>query len=82
MKKIREVLRLKWDLKCSNRKIASSIGISSSTVSECIKRAERNGLSPARNRKALLTAKEGGPSSLLAFLRGDSHYLCLHMTVF
>ena len=45
MKKIREVLRLKWDLKCSNRKIASSIGVSSSTVSECIKRAERNGLS-------------------------------------
>ncbi len=39
MRKIREVLRLKWDLKCSNHLIACSVGISSSTVSECVRRA-------------------------------------------
>lgn len=44
MKKIREILRLKWDLNCSNRKIARSVGISSSTVSECLRRAKQKGL--------------------------------------
>jgi transposase len=44
MKKIREILRLKWELNCSNREIASSIGISSSTVSECIRRAKEANL--------------------------------------
>jgi transposase len=39
MRKIKEILRLKLDLKRSNREIAASIGISSSTVSECIRRA-------------------------------------------
>ena len=39
MRKIREILRLKWDLKCSNHLISCSVGISSSTVSECMRRA-------------------------------------------
>jgi len=41
MRKIREILRLKWELKCGNRTIATSVGVSSSTVSDCLKRAER-----------------------------------------
>jgi transposase len=40
MRKIREILRLKWDLKCSNHLISRSIGVSSSTVSECVRRAK------------------------------------------
>lgn len=45
MKKIREVLRLKWACQCSNHLIACSIGISSSTVSECLRRAQAANLS-------------------------------------
>jgi transposase len=39
MRKIREILRLKWECQCSNHLIACSVGVSSSTVSECIRRA-------------------------------------------
>ena len=38
MKKIKEVLRLKWDLGLSNRDIANSIQISPSTIGDCLKR--------------------------------------------
>jgi len=44
MRKIGEVLRLKWDCKLSNRAIARSCHISHSTVSEYLARAERAGL--------------------------------------
>lgn len=44
MRKIKEILRLKWQLSRSNREIAASIQISSSTVSECLKRAKQAGL--------------------------------------
>lgn len=40
MRKIREILRLKWACHCSNRLIAASVSVSSSTVSECIRRAK------------------------------------------
>lgn len=40
MRKIREILRLKWECKCSNIAIARSIGISSSTVYECVQKAK------------------------------------------
>ena len=39
MRKIRELLRLKWELKNSNQKIAISLAMSSSTVHECLRRA-------------------------------------------
>jgi len=39
MRKIREILRLKFDLKNSNQKIGNSLAISSSTVYECLRRA-------------------------------------------
>ncbi len=44
MKKIKEILRLKWDLGLSNRDIANSIQISPSTVGDCLKRVARAGL--------------------------------------
>ena len=40
MKKIRELLRLKFEFQFGNKKIANSLGISSSTVSECLLRVK------------------------------------------
>lgn len=45
MRKIKEVLRLKWGQKLSNRQIAKSCSISHSTVSDYLLRAELAGLS-------------------------------------
>ena len=45
MRKIREVLRLKWECGLSNRAIARSCSISHSTVGEYLRRAEEAGLS-------------------------------------
>jgi transposase len=45
MRKIREVLRLKWECSLSNRAIARSCSISHSTVGEYVRRAEEAGLS-------------------------------------
>ena len=45
MRKIREVLRLKWAAGMSNRRIAASCGVSRPTVSEYLRRAESAGLS-------------------------------------
>lgn len=39
MRKIKEILRLKFECQCSNHLIALSVGVSSSTVSECLRRA-------------------------------------------
>ena len=45
MRKIKEVLRLKWGNGMSNRRIAASSGIGRPTVSEYLRRAEEPGLS-------------------------------------
>ena len=45
MRKIQEVLRLKWERGLSNRQIAKSCSTSRSTVSEYVSRAEAAGLS-------------------------------------
>jgi len=45
MRKIREVLRLKWECGLSNRAIARSCSISHSTVGEYVRRAKETGLS-------------------------------------
>ena len=45
MRKIREILRLKWECKLSNKAIAKSIGNSSSTVHDCLQKAKRANLS-------------------------------------
>jgi len=44
VRKIKEVLRLKWECQISERSIARSCRISRSTVSEYVKRAEAAGL--------------------------------------
>lgn len=44
MRKIREVLRLKWDRGLSNRNIALSCSLGRTTVGEYLERAERSGL--------------------------------------
>ncbi|MCX6226983.1 MAG: IS21 family transposase [Bacteroidia bacterium] len=44
MRKIKEILRLKMDLKRTNREIAKSIGISNSTVGSCLRRFSFAGL--------------------------------------
>jgi transposase len=45
MRKIREVLRLKWASKLSNRAIANACLLARSTVAECLERATNAGLS-------------------------------------
>ena len=45
MRKVREILRLRFDLKHSYQKIAASVGVSSSTASDTCARAKRAGLS-------------------------------------
>ncbi len=45
MKKIRTALYMKWSLKRTNREIAISIGVSSSTISDCLGRAKFTQLS-------------------------------------
>ena len=45
MRKIRELLRLRGFFKLSDRAIAKSCSIARSTVSECLKRASKAGLS-------------------------------------
>jgi transposase len=45
MRKIKEVLRLKWEHGLSNRKIARSCSISRSTVADYLRRFEDEGLS-------------------------------------
>ena len=45
MRKIKEVLRLKWEQGISNRKIATSCNISRPTVGEYLRRADEAGLS-------------------------------------
>ena len=44
MRKIKEILRLKWDLGLSDRQAGRSLKIAHSTVREYVKRAERAGL--------------------------------------
>ncbi len=45
MRTIREILRLSWDCKLSQRQIASSCNIARSSVGEYIRRAQAAGLS-------------------------------------
>ena len=45
MRTIREVLRLKWEKKLSNKQIAKSCNIARSTIRDYLERAQRAGLS-------------------------------------
>lgn len=57
MRKIREVLRLKYELGLGDRRIAEAIGSARSTVQECLRRAREAGLAwplaPELNEEAL-----------------------------
>ena len=44
MRKIKEILRMKWALGLSDRQVAASLKIAHSTVGEYLKRAEQAGL--------------------------------------
>lgn len=44
MRTTREILRLKWAYRCSNRQVAQSCGVARSTVAECLRRAKDAGL--------------------------------------
>jgi len=44
MRKLKEILRLKWSLGQSHRAIATSVKVSASTVSDCVRRASQSGL--------------------------------------
>lgn len=60
MRKVKEILRLRWGLGLSIRQIARSCSVSHSTVSELLCRAEKAGLSwplPAEMDEAALEAK-------------------------
>ena len=61
MRKIKEVLRLKWSKNLSNRRIASSCGIGCPTVSEYLRRVESAGLSwpLPENRDTYPSPKQG-----------------------
>ena len=45
MRKIKETLRLKWEMKLTNREIGRSVGVSNSTIGGCLKRAKSADLS-------------------------------------
>ena len=50
VKKIKEVLRLKWSLGLSARQVGASLRIAHSTVGEYIQRAEQAGLDWIKSR--------------------------------
>ena len=45
MRKIKEILRLRFDCKCSHEEIAKSVGIGSTTVGECLNRTKKANIS-------------------------------------
>ena len=81
MRKIREVLRLKWAAGMSNRRIAASCGVSRPTVSEYLRRAESAGLSwrlPADASDARLERLLFPPPDVPASARGVPDFAEVH----
>ena len=82
MRKIREVLRLKWDGGVSNRRIAQSCAIGRPTVTEYLRRAAAAGLSwplPAELDDAELERRLfPRPASLPADLRTAGDWAQVH----
>ena len=78
MRKLKELFRLKFDCQLSNRKTASSCGISRPTVSEYLFRAAQQGLT--RNLSRLIIVEEQGLSLQWRFciqegLRHEKYHL-------
>ena len=82
MRKINEVLRLRFELKRSHRQIAQSIGAASSTVAEYLRRFAETGLSwplPVALSEAELEAKLFPPaSSVPVSQRSPPDWAALH----
>lgn len=82
MRKIQEVLRLKWSQGLSNRQIAKACGIARPTVGEYLRRAGQAGLAwplPAGLDEAALERQLfPSPSSLPAQVRGEPDWSLLH----
>ena len=82
MRKIKDVLRLKWGKGMSNRQIATSCGIGRPTVSEYLRRAQEAGVSwplpadldDARLERLLFPP----PPDLPAQVRGIPDWLIIH----
>ena len=63
MRKIRDVLRLKFEAGIGERQIAASLGMARSTVQEALRRAREAGLSwplPPELTEVVLQARLGG----------------------
>jgi transposase len=82
MRKIKEVLRLKWDKGLSNRKIATACGIGRPTVAEYVRRASEAGLTwplPAGLNEADLERRLfPPPPALPAEVRGIPDWSVIH----
>lgn len=83
MRKINEVLRLRFELRRSHREIARSLGVASSTVAEYLRRFREAGLSwplSASLGEAELEAKLFPPAPALpAQLRGEPDFAAIHL---
>lgn len=83
MRKIREILRLRFESKFSYHQIAESCGMGDTTVGECLARAKQSGISwPLASDldDALLEARLYPPSDkLLAIVQPDYSYVHLEM---
>jgi transposase len=82
MRKIKEVLRLKWEQGISNRRIARACGISRPTVTEYLSRARDAGLSWPLPRELSDTQLEQAlfppPSGFSAEERGMPEWSRIH----
>jgi transposase len=82
MRKINEVLRLKWDKGLSNRQIAKACGISRPTVGEYLRRAAEAGLGwplpSGQDETALERQLFPPPPALPAHARGLPNWLVVH----
>ena len=82
MRKIKEVLRLKWDNDLSNREIAKACGISPPTVSDYLRRAGEAGLGwplpSGLDDAALERQLFPPPPSLPAHARGIPNWPVVH----
>jgi len=83
MRKINEVLRLRFELRRSHREIARSLGVASSTVAEYLRRFREAGLIwplSASLGEAELEAKLFPPApNLPAQLRGEPDFAAIHL---
>jgi len=67
MRKIREILRLKWSAQLSNRAIAKSCAIARSTVAECLERAAEVGHAKLGSDQAIRDMPNWGRTKLFDY---------------